>query len=88
MKIYHFGRGKTIAWFCDLKRKQDERPVIIFTKSKIAAPLDMLGKSAPGRKLTFMERLTSTWFVFRDVDALRFWLESMLAYINKRYPKD
>jgi len=83
MKIYHFGHGKTIAWYGGWLNK----PTIVFTKNKKGVAPELLGKlnSLSGRKLTFWEQITSTYFIFQDVKALRSWLQSTLDNIDKVY---
>lgn len=91
MKIYRFGHGYTLAWFSSLIHKKDKNmmyPVIVFTKNKKSVSPDKLGTLCFGRKLSLWEYWTSTWFVFPNVDALRFWLESMLTNIERTYPKE
>ena len=88
MKIYRFGSGRTLVWFGVVKRKQKENPVIVFTKLKVDIEPEKLGKIFYGRNITFWERLTAVWFVFPDIEAVRFWLEKMLENFNMLYPPE
>lgn len=91
MKSYLFGYGgKTISWYGKIKGPKKGPPAIWFTKNKkVIEPenIGILGYPVD-RKMTLWEALTSTRFVFRDVDALRFWLQSMTENVNEIYPKD
>ena len=88
MKIYRFGSGRTLVWFGTIKRKEEEKHVILFTKSNIDIEPEKLGKLHFGRNLTFWKRLTAVWFVFPDIEAVRFWLEKMLDNLNTLYPRE
>jgi hypothetical protein len=89
MKMYRFGYGRTLSWWAFLKSKREENPTIIFTKCKTLPDGVKLGELCypASRSLSLWEKLTSVWFVFKDVDSLRFWIRSMLDICDKLYPE-